>query len=72
VRLVLSGLQFIELDAETTEVAGSVAPARLRSLDAIHLASALAVAPELDGFVTYDARLADATRAAGLEVVVPA
>lgn len=72
VRLVLSGLQFIELDADTTEVAGSLAPARLRSLDAIHLASALAVAPELEAFVTYDARLAEATRAAGLEVVVPA
>ena len=72
VGIVLSGLQFIELGADTTELAGSLAPARLRSLDAIHLASALAVAPELDAFVTYDARLADAARAAGLEVVVPA
>jgi predicted nucleic acid-binding protein len=72
VRIVLSGLQFIELDAGTAEVAGSLAPATLRSLDAVHLASALAVAPELDAFVTYDARLAAAARAAGLEVAAPA
>jgi uncharacterized protein len=72
VRIVLSGLQFIELDAGTAEVAGSLAPATLRSLDAVHLASALAVAPELDAFVTYEARLAAAARAAGLEVAAPA
>jgi predicted nucleic acid-binding protein len=72
VRLVLSGLQLIELDPACADLAGSVAPTGLRSLDAIHLASALAVGSELDGFVTYDARLADAARAAGLDVVAPA
>lgn len=71
VRLVLSGLQFVELDADVAGVAASFTLPALRSLDAMHLASALVVAPELDAFVTYDARLADAGRTAGLEVVSP-
>jgi len=49
-----------------------VGPAGLRSLDAIHLASALTLGDELDAFVTYDARQADAARAAGLTVESPA
>lgn len=43
----------------------------LRSLDAIHLASALSMGSELDALITYDVRLADAARAAGLTVVTP-
>lgn len=72
VRAVLSGLQFIELDARISAEAASVDPPTLRSLDAVHLASALAVREELEAMITYDARLADAARAAGLEVVAPA
>jgi predicted nucleic acid-binding protein len=72
VRLVLSGLQFVELDADVARVAASLTPPALRSLDAIHLASALVVSPELDVFVTYDTRLVNAGRAAGLEVRSPA
>jgi hypothetical protein len=72
VQLVLSGLHFVELGAAVTRVAGSLAPAAFQSLGAIHLASALVVAQELEAFVTYDARLADAGRAAGLAVVSPA
>ena len=41
-------------------------------LDAIHLATAMAMGPELDAFVTYDDRLAEAARAIGLPVVRPA
>jgi predicted nucleic acid-binding protein len=44
----------------------------LRTLDAIHLASALAIRDELEAFVTYDSRLADAARSAGLSVISPA
>lgn len=72
VSAVLAGLQFIELDNRITAVAASVGPPTLRSLDALHLASALAVREELDTVITYDTRLADAARAAGLEVVAPA
>ena len=69
---VFTGLAIMELDSATAESAAPIGPSTLRSLDAIHLASALAVGAELGEFVTYDARLADAARAAGLPVVAPA
>jgi uncharacterized protein len=43
----------------------------LRTLDAIHLASALSIAEEVSSFVTYDKRLADSATAAGFSVVAP-
>ena len=67
-----TGLSIVELDGVIAEVAAGIAPPALRSLDAIHLASALAVREELDAVVTYDARLAHAARTAGLKVVAPA
>ena len=69
---VLEGTTFIELDQAIAQSAGMIGPRTLRSLDAIHLASALSIADELKAFITYDVRLADAARAAGLAVVVPA
>jgi uncharacterized protein len=68
---VVEGLLLIELDAAIATIAAELQPASLRSLDAIHLASALALGSELDVFVTYDRRLTDAARAAGLTVVQP-
>jgi predicted nucleic acid-binding protein len=46
-------------------------PLPLRSLDAIHLATALDLGGDLEGFVTYDERLADAARRNGMAVVSP-
>jgi hypothetical protein len=43
----------------------------VRTLDAIHVATALAI-EAVDAFVTYDDRQADAARAVGLPVVRPA
>jgi predicted nucleic acid-binding protein len=43
----------------------------VRSLDAIHLATALAIGDDQLEFVTYDGRQADAARALGLKVVQP-
>lgn len=68
----IQGLVVIELERRIGEAAAAVDPATLRSLDAIQLATALSLGAELDAFVTYDARLADAARAAGLTVVAPA
>src|SRR5919201_1885089 len=47
-------------------------PATLRSLDSLHLATALEIADELDGLVTYDARLSAAAEAFGLAIFAPA
>jgi predicted nucleic acid-binding protein len=43
----------------------------MRTLDAIHLATALRSAADLDSFVTYDDRQAKAAVAAGLAVRSP-
>ncbi len=61
----------MELDAEVAEAASQALPANLCSLDAIHLASALALRGDVGSVVTYDRRLAEAVRAAGMDVVSP-
>lgn len=43
----------------------------LRSLDALHLATALEVRDELDGLVTYDARMAETATTLGVTVLAP-
>ena len=45
-------------------------PSRPRALDAIHVASAVALDP-IDAFLTYDERQAAAVRLAGLRTVAP-
>lgn len=71
-RSLLDVIEFVELSDALAERAAALEPAGLRSLDAIHLASALALGDELDAFVTYDSRQADAARALGLSVAAPA
>jgi predicted nucleic acid-binding protein len=70
-RQLFDFLLVVELDAAIALNAASLAPATLRSLDAIHLASALAIGDELLEIVTYDDRLAAAAREAGLKVASP-
>jgi predicted nucleic acid-binding protein len=69
---VLGGIGLIDLDARVVAAASTLLPREIRSLDAIHLASALELRPGLTAFVTYDNRLAEAARAIGLPVVGPA
>lgn len=63
----------INIDAAVIESAAALAPGtHVRSLDAIHLASALLVGDDLRSIVTYDVRLAEAARGLGLAVEAPA
>lgn len=71
VRRVVSELRRIALTNEVLDVAAQVHPAGLRSLDAIHLASALKVYDQLAAFVTYDQRLLTAATAMGLPAISP-
>jgi hypothetical protein len=71
-REVLEAVVLLELSAEVYERAVEVEPAILRSLDAIHLASALSLDTDLGPFVTYDARQQQAAQAAGLRILTPA
>jgi uncharacterized protein len=68
---VLSRLAFVELDADLVRLAGATGGPSLRSLDAVHIASALRLASQVAAFVTYDDRQAAAARAAGFEVLAP-
>jgi predicted nucleic acid-binding protein len=53
------------------DTAGALLPETLRSLDAIHLASALVIRSELEAFVSYDTRLLEAAQALGLRTERP-
>ena len=70
-REIVSRCDRIEVDPEIRRVAASIDPPPLRTLDAIHLASALRVREALDTSVIYDRRLGDAAVGAGLEIVAP-
>lgn len=70
-RLLLAGLDTIPLADHVADVAQTTGSATLRTLDAIHLASALLVRDELTAFCCYDRRLLDAAEDAGLPVHAP-
>ena len=67
----LARITRLEVDATVRVVAASFLDPRLRSLDAIHLATALQVAGQLQAFVTYDERLLASAQIAGLPVASP-
>lgn len=69
---VLDVIELVDLDTDIRARARAVGPVSVRSLDAVHLATALQIREELTAFVAYDVRLADAAAAAGLPVEVPA
>ncbi len=71
-RTVLSRMALVELDDQVVRAASAIQPTELRTLDAIHLATALSLGEDLGAMCAYDARLADAAAAAGAEVVAPA
>ncbi len=68
---VLGRVSWVELDGDIARDAAATGGPRLRALDAIHVASALRVASEIEAFVTYDSRQAAAAAAAGLAVLSP-
>jgi predicted nucleic acid-binding protein len=61
----------IAFDPEVAAAAATIGPPTLRTLDAIHLASAAALGADLEALVTYDRRLLDAARALGMPVASP-
>ena len=65
----LSGVAEFPLDDIVLRRARRIGSSELRTLDAIHLASAMAVGA--DSIITYDERLASGARALGLAVLAP-
>jgi len=70
-RRLLRGFDLLPLDASILDAAAELPTRVLRSLDALHLASALSLDPDLETFVAYDDRLLTAAGAAGLAVARP-
>lgn len=68
---VLSRIDLIRVSDRVLMTAGTMLPVDLRSLDAIHLATALQLGAQLARVVTYDERMAQAARANGSGVVAP-
>jgi hypothetical protein len=68
---VLGRIELIRISSAVLETAGTLPPPELRSLDALHLATALRLGEDLARVVAYDERLSAAARAAGLSVVAP-
>ncbi|MGZ8744728.1 MAG: type II toxin-antitoxin system VapC family toxin [Nocardioides sp.] len=71
-RAVVADLDLVPLDRTVQDVACDVGDPTLRTLDALHLASALLLGDDLTAFVAYDERLVRGARAAGLPVALPA
>lgn len=71
-RAWLHDIALIPLDDAVLDCAASLQPAGLRSLDALHLATALSVRDDLGALLTYDDRLGAAAAERGLPVVSPA
>ena len=69
-RVVLAGLDLLPVSLGLLDAAAGL-PYAVRSLDAIHLASALEIGAGLEAFVAYDERLLMAAEQAGLPVASP-
>ena len=71
-REVLARLDLVDVSRELLERAGTLAAGqRLRTLDAIHVATASVAGDRLEALVTYDTRMAQAAAALGLPIASP-
>jgi len=68
---LLARIALVDVDRAILRAAAAIAPASLRSLDAIHLATAMSLGQDLAGIVTYDQRLAEAAISTDVEVWAP-
>jgi predicted nucleic acid-binding protein len=69
---VLAGVHLLRIDTDILSRAARLEPRTLRSLDAVHLASALSLGEDLGAIVIYDGAFAAAAAASGLQVLAPA
>lgn len=71
VRDGLRRVDLIGVDDRILDAAGTLEPRVLRTLDAIHLATAMAVGDDLAAIVTYDVQMIEAARLMGLATASP-
>ncbi len=68
---VLQSVNFVPLSTDIIESASTLNLPGLRSLDALHLATALAVRQDITVVLTYDDRLGRAAAASGFAIEAP-
>lgn len=71
VKALLNTLLLVPISTDICDSAARLEPPTLRSLDAIHLATALAAGDDVEAMLTYDDRLAEAALHYGLKVIAP-
>ncbi|MGI8804526.1 MAG: type II toxin-antitoxin system VapC family toxin [Thermoleophilaceae bacterium] len=70
-RRVLNDLELVRLRDELLDAAALLDPLPLRSLDAIHVASAKSLGDALGAMITYDERMLAAATSAGVSTLTP-
>lgn len=70
-RAALARVDLVRINDRVLNAAGALRPADLRSLDAIHLATAQQLGRDLGQVVTYDERMIDAARGLGVKTTSP-
>jgi uncharacterized protein len=71
-RAVLGRVELVRVNERVLNSAGALLPPELRSLDAIHLATARQLGGDLGRIVTYDEKMLDAAERLGLKTASPA
>jgi predicted nucleic acid-binding protein len=70
-RDVLRTLDLVRINDRVLDAAGILEPVTMRSLDAIHVATAQLLGEDLGQVITYDDRMAEAARQLGLRTASP-
>ena len=70
-RKTLASVDLVRINDRVLNAAGVMLPVSLRALDAIHLATARQLGPELHQLITYDDRMAEGATGLGIRVVSP-
>lgn len=68
---LLAAVGTVPLTDDVRALAAGAKPVQLRTLDAVHLASALSLENELAVVITYDHRMREAAELLGLTVLAP-
>ena len=68
---LVAGIDLVRINDRVLNSAGAMLPPDLRSLDAIHLATAQLFSKDLARIITYDERMIAAAKKLGMVVVAP-
>ena len=67
----LETVMLVDVTTEVLRAAGDLLPGAVRSLEAIHLATARTIGEDIEALVTYDDRMAGAAADLGLPTAAP-